>query len=174
MGSTACVTFMGPSDRQIFFMDFITSKATFQLCNCCAMRLNRACVVIHSYNGSWCLVCKCTVEQAHKIPHSNHQLCAIQRVLLTEGYIFAWNHVIRKQHYGQFCSLLWLSEDLRINDPSTRHFRTGSDVKICPLSPRMLFQVFLKGPEMQKVAVKGLYLLLKMNKCSFHEDCFHH
>lgn len=78
------------------------------LCN----ETEQAYIIIHLYYGSWCLMCKCTVEQQqpHKTLHSNHQLYTFHCALLT-GLIFCIKSCNVWARYGQFCSLFQLSED---------------------------------------------------------------
>lgn len=93
------------------FIDFITSKATFETLNCGAMILNQAYIIIHSYNGSWCLTCKRTAEQSNSL--IKYRMALISYILFfTLDFFFVLNHVVREHIMGNFV-LLFNSQKIK-------------------------------------------------------------
>lgn len=121
------------------FIDFITSKATFEMSNCGAMILNQAYIIIHSYYGS-CLMCKRIAEQSNSL--IKYRMALISYTLFfTLDSFFVLNHVVREHIMGDFV-LLFNSQKIKglmIQPPAISE--TEFDVKLCLLSSRMLFQV---------------------------------
>lgn len=100
-------------------------------------------VIIRSYNDVWCVMCKCSVAQSDSLIK---YFTAIISYILFSGFsspdcFFVLNHVIREHIMGYFVLFLNCQKikGLMIRPPAISE--TEFDVKICLLSPRMLFQV---------------------------------